>query len=124
MIDFQATVPEVKASDPCAGKQIGIQFMSTVAPELLGGVWDLDNVRLKEVVATALNNPVRTNGHFSFVLQSEPNLAFAILATTNVGQSATNWTSLGGVTNVTGTVAFTDPTTNLNQRFYRVRQTP
>src|SRR5262249_24992493 len=30
------------------GQHIGIQIESTVAPNLIGGVWDLDNVRLTE----------------------------------------------------------------------------
>ncbi|HWX23167.1 MAG TPA: hypothetical protein VN578_24965 [Candidatus Binatia bacterium] len=122
LIDFRATVPEVKASDPWAGQNIGIQFLSTVAPNLIGGVWDLDNVRLTEVVATALNNPGLTNGQFNFTLQSEPGLPFEVLAGTNVTQPATNWASIATFTNVTGTFGFTDPATNLKQRFYRAHQ--
>ena len=124
LIDFQATVPEVKAGDPWAGQNIGIQFMSTVAPNLIGGVWDLDNVRLSETVATALNNPGRTKGQFGFTLQSEPGLPFQILAATSVAQTATSWTSIATFTNVTGTFSFLDTTTNLGQHFYRARQLP
>lgn len=124
LVYFEVTVPDVKASDPWAGKKIGIQFQSTVAPQLIGGVWDLDNVRLMEVVATALANPVRTNGRFSFTLQSEPGLPFEILAATNLTQRATNWTSIGSLTNVSGATLFTDPATNFSQRFYGAHQLP
>src|SRR4029077_12323228 len=48
LIDFQAIVPTVKASDPWADKNIGIQLASTVGFDLQGGYWDMDNVRLTE----------------------------------------------------------------------------
>jgi hypothetical protein len=121
LLDFQVNVPVVHTADPWTGQNMGIQFESTVAPDLLGGVWDLDNVRLTEVVATVLNHPAQTNGHFSFSLQSEPGLSFDVQATTNLTQGAIGWSSIGTLTNVTGTISFTDPTTNINRRFYRVR---
>jgi hypothetical protein len=124
LLDFQVTVPNVKASDPWAGQNIGIQFQTTVAPNLIGGVWDVDNVRLSEVVATALTAPAMTNGQFSLTLQSEPGLPLEVLATTNISQPATNWVSIASFTNVTGTFFLTDPATNLNQRFYRAHQLP
>jgi hypothetical protein len=126
LLDFHADVPSVKASDAWAGQNIGILFESTVSPALLGGVWDLDNVRLVAGTASGptLVNPARANGQFSFTLQSDPGLRFQILATMNVSQPSTNWTSIGTVTNTTGTMVFTDPATNLNTRFYRARQLP
>jgi hypothetical protein len=124
LLDFQTTVPEVQASDPWAGQYIGIQFLSTVSPDLIGGVWDFDNVRLTEIVATALNNPGWTNGQFGFTLQSEPGLPFEVLATTNLAEPVTNWASIATFTNVTGTFSFIDTATNLYQRFYRAHQLP
>jgi hypothetical protein len=124
LVDFQTTIPVVKATDPWAGQNIGIQFLSSVSPDLIGGVWDLDNVRLTETVATALDRPGWTNGQFSMTLQSEPGLPFEILASTQIDQPATNWTSIATLTNVTGSTVFTDPATNLNARFYRARQLP
>jgi hypothetical protein len=120
LVDFQTTVPGVKATDPCAGKNIGIEIVSTAAPQLIGGVWDLDNVRLVDTVATALSQPAVANGQFSFTLLSEPNAAFNILANTNI--AGTNWVSLGTITNTTGSVPFTDTQTNLAARFYRARR--
>lgn len=50
LIDFEVNVPHVDANDPWAGRNIGIQLLSTVALESAsGGNWDFDNVRLTAV---------------------------------------------------------------------------
>jgi hypothetical protein len=121
-VDFQVQVPTVKASDPWAGRHIGIQLLSTVGFDLMGGYWDLDNVRLSSAAAPLLLAPGYTNGHFSFTLASETGLAFDILASTNAALPLSNWTSLGTVTNLTGTASFTDSASNAGRRFYRARQ--
>jgi len=123
-VDCHVTVLNVKASDAWSGQKIGIQFLSTVSTNLQGGYWDLDNVRLVSTLVPNLVNPVRTNGNFQFTLQSEPGLTFQILTSTNVILPATNWTSLGFVTNVTGTIPFVDTPANFPQRFYQARQLP
>lgn len=123
-VDFAVQVPTVTTGDAWAGQHIGIQLLSTVSLDLIGGYWDLDNVRLSSTVTPALVAPAYTNGHFSFTLQSELGLPFEILASTNVALALSNWSSLGTLTNVTGATAFTDPATNLNRRFYRARQLP
>ena len=38
--------------------------------------------------------------------------------------AATNWTQLTSVTNTSGTFQYTDPATNVPQRFYRTRSGP
>jgi len=124
LIDFAATVPEVKPTDPWVGNNIGIQFQSTVAPNLIGGVWDLDNVRVTELVATTLKNPTMANGQFRFNLQSEPGLRFEILTGTNGTQPTISWTSIGIITNTTGSISFTDPAPIASQRFYRAHLLP
>jgi hypothetical protein len=122
-IDFQVWVPTVKASDPWAGQNIGVQLLSSILDtNLAAGYWDLDNVRL--AAGPALLAPACANGQFSFTLQSEPGLRFEILASTNLTLPLSNWSSLGTVTNLTGTAPFLDPATNLNRRFYRARQLP
>ena len=123
-IDFQVQAPTVKASDPWAGQHIGVQCLSSVTPELEGGYWDLDNVRLVSTVPTALLAPARTNSQFTCTLQSAPGLRFEILASTNLTLPTSNWTGVGTLTNVTGTIPFLDTTTNLTRRFYRARQLP
>jgi hypothetical protein len=123
LVDFQVLLPTVRASDQWAGRHIGVQLLSSITDtNLAGGYWDLDNVRLVSTVTPALVGPAYTNGHFSFTLQSEPGLPFEILASTNVALPLSNWTSVGTLTNVTGTTAFTDSASNLGRRFYRARQ--
>jgi hypothetical protein len=124
LIDFSVTVPEIKPTDPWVGNNIGIQFQSTVAPNLIGGVWDLDNVRVTELVATTLKNPTGANGQFTFNLQSEPGLAFEVLTGTNGTQPSISWTSIGTITNTTGSISFTDPAPIASQRFYRAHLLP
>lgn len=57
--EVRLETPVVQASDLWAGRPIGIRFLSTVSPELQGGYWDLDRVRLTAV------------GQTPFVLQAE-----------------------------------------------------
>ena len=47
LTDYSVSLPTVQPGDVHAGKPIGIRAMSTVSPELQGGYWDLDNVRLE-----------------------------------------------------------------------------
>jgi hypothetical protein len=125
LVDFQVQVPTVKASDPWVGRHIGVQLRSTVTDtNLLGGYWDIDNVRLTSTATPVLLVPACTNGQFSFTLLSEPGLHFEILASTDIAPPLSNWTSLGTLTNVTGSVPFLDPATEFNRRFYRARQLP
>jgi len=121
LVDFQVHVPTIQTSDPWAGKKIGIQILSTVSFELQGGTWGLDNVRLVKTPAPTLLNPAFTTNGFSFTVQSEPGQPFTVLTTTNLMTVASNWTSLGTFTNVTGSTNFSHSSTNWNQRFYRAQ---
>jgi hypothetical protein len=123
-MDFQVHVPTVQASDPWAGQHIGVQILSAVSPDLEGGYWDLDNVRLFAAGAPTLLAPVWTNGLFSFTLESEPGLRFEILASTDPSLPLSNWASLGTLTNTSGDTPFLDPAANYSHRFYRARQLP
>ncbi|MHC1766585.1 MAG: hypothetical protein AB9869_20155 [Verrucomicrobiia bacterium] len=123
-IDFQVDVPTVKASDPWAGEQIGIRLLSTVAPNLVGGYWDIDNVRLTALPGVSLTDPARGDTGFTFTVRSEPGAQFEVLATDDLSLPLASWTTLGTVTNVTGATAFTDAGPNVAQRFYQVRQVP
>ena len=122
LVDFSVQVPGVRPADPWAGQHIGVQIASTVDTNLAGGYWDFDNVRLIETVLPSLIHPQISSSHFSLTLRSEPGLRFEMLANTNPASPLSNWTSLGTVTNTTGTTNFTDPTTILDRRFYRARQ--
>jgi hypothetical protein len=118
-VDFKVDVPAVKATDAWAGQNIGIQILSTVSSNLEGGYWDLDNVRLSSIREPVLQNPVFTNGQFNFTLQSEPGLKLEMLA---AGNLASNWVSLGTLTNATGTVSFTNTPAGFSRRFYQARK--
>ena len=120
-VDFSVQLPGVLATDPWANQHIGVQIASTVGTNLASGYWDLDNVRLTETVLPHLANPQVTNNQFSFTVRSEPGLQFEILAHTNLASPLSNWTSLGIVTNLSGTTPFSDPATNLNRRFYTLQ---
>jgi hypothetical protein len=121
-LDFQAQLPTVQAGDAWAGQNIGVQLGSTVDFSLVGGVWDLDNVRLVETVTPALANAGVTNGQIGFTLLSEPGLAFEIQAAPNLAATSGQWVTIGTLTNVTGTTSFADALTNAHQRFYRAHQ--
>lgn len=123
-VDFSVEVPGVLPTDPWAGQNIGILLASTVGFDKANGYWDLDNVRLSETALPALTSPQMTNGQLGFSLQSQPGLKFEMLASTNFSLPLSNWTSLGTLTNVTGTVVFLDGATNFNRRFYQARQLP
>ena len=124
LLDFSVNVPTVRSNDPWAGKHVGILLHSTVTPELEGGYWDLDNVRLSSTLAPTFVNPIHTNGQFQFTIQSEPGLSFEMFATTNLTSPPQDWTSLSIVTNVTGMIPFIDTPVNFPQRFYQARQLP
>lgn len=123
-IDFQLDVPAVKDSDPWAGQHIGIRLLSTVAPNLVGGYWDIDNVRLTATAGVSIADPSRSGAGFTFTLRSAPGSQFEVLASESLSVSLANWATVGTVTNLTGTTTFTDTGGETAQRFYQVRQVP
>ena len=64
-----------------------------------------------------------TNGTFQFSFTNSVGAVFGALASTNVSLPSSNWTALGGVTEVSpGQFHFSDPqATNSPQRFYSIR---
>jgi hypothetical protein len=124
LIYFEVSTPVVREADPWAGQHLGIQFLSTVAPALAGGFWDLDDVRLSSTMSPVVSNPAMVNGQFQFTLLSEPGVVLEILAHANPALPLSSWDSLGAVTNHTGTIPFVDTSVNFSQRFYQVRQWP
>src|SRR5262249_5098935 len=123
-VDCRLDVPAVNATDAWAGRHIGIQLKSTVTPDLQGGYWDIDNVRLSAITEPAMQNPFWTNGQFGFTLISEPGMKFEILATTDLDMPASNWMSIGTLTNDSGTRTFTDAAASPSAQYYRAHQLP
>lgn len=69
-------------------------------------------------------NPTRlSGGAFQFGFTNMPGAGFTALTTTNVSLSLSNWSVIGGVTEISpGVFQFTDPqATNGPRHFYRVR---
>jgi hypothetical protein len=74
-------------------------------------------------ISLAMGNPILltdperlVNGAFNFTILGSPGQVLAVETSTNL----TVWTPIGTVTNVTGSVEFTDPAaTNLERRYYR-----
>jgi len=121
-VDFSVQLPGVLPTNDWANQNIGVQIASTAGVDFIGGYWDIDNVRLIETPLPALLSPQVTNNQFSLILQSQPGLRFEILANTNSAAALSNWTSLGNVTNTSGTITFVDPAAPLVRRFYRAHQ--
>jgi hypothetical protein len=123
-VDFSVQTPVINAGDPAAGHTLGILLLSTVLPTLSGGYWDVDNVRLAATGSTDGGPTLQAgwnNGKFQFTLLGQPGV-YQVLASGALGQPASAWSSIGILTNVTGSATFLDGTTNLAARFYTVRQ--
>jgi hypothetical protein len=101
-----------------------VQVLSTVAPELAGGYWDLDNVRLVSTKGPALANPRVGPEGFEFTVESEPGLRFEILSAADAALPVSAWTVAGTVTNATGAAVFVDAQGGTGTRYYQARQVP
>ncbi len=120
-VDFQVILPPVKPTDPWAGQHLGVQLQATpdpLDPTAWGGYWDADNVRLVETTPLSLGGLGLANGQVGFTLQSEPNTVVQVLASTELGLPVASWTSLGTITNLTGTTNFVDTSRAGSQRYY------
>jgi hypothetical protein len=82
------------------------------------------NISVPVPTTTTLTGAKRlTNGAFQFAFTNSVGALFGVLTTTNPTLSLSNWTALGGVTEISpGQFQFTDPqATNTARRFYRLR---
>ncbi len=50
LTDFTVSTPAVRANDAWTGKHIGVQILSMIGFDKIGGYWDLDNVRLTDEI--------------------------------------------------------------------------
>jgi hypothetical protein len=121
-LDFHTDTPFVKPSDPWEGQHIGVRILSSITDtNMEGGYWDLDNARLTAIPLPTLTKPVWTNGQFSFLVQSEPGIAFEVQKASILDELG--WSSLGFTTNVSGTISVTDTNASSSQSFYRLQLT-
>jgi thiamine pyrophosphokinase len=120
-IDFHVDSGFVRNADPWAGQHIGVRLLSSIADtNLEGGYWDLDNVRLTAIHAPTLSNPAWTNGQLFFFIQSETGMVFEIQKATDF-ENVPVWSSIGNVTNDSGTISFTDTNATSGRGFYRAQ---
>ena len=117
-VDISLGTSLVRPSDLHANQNIGIAIFSTVMDtNFVGGYWDIDNVRLREVERPGL----LTARKGEIVVQGEPGLKFDILASQSLNTPFANWSVVGTVETVTGTATFQDPSTSKSPRFYIAR---
>jgi hypothetical protein len=126
LTEVELLVPVVQPGDPWAGKRIGIEFVSTAAPQFIGGVWDLDNVRVADFEWLLLDPQwtVGPQSQFQFTLLGPVGGVAEILRNTEVALPPGLWPVIGHVTNTTGVGVFVDPAAGGSQAFYLVRQRP
>jgi large repetitive protein len=98
--------------------------LATVFVNGIPSAGTLVNINVSVPAAITLTGTRRlTNGTFQFSFTNTVGAMFGVLATTNPVLPLSNWTTLGGVTEVApGQFQFTDPqATNMPVRFFRVR---
>lgn len=80
-------------------------------------------IRLWATPIMLANSAWTGHGTFEFSFANTAGETFSVCATTNLSLPFSNWTALGGATEISpGQFQFTDPqATNCPQRFYRVR---
>ena len=115
--DFSYTVDELGA-DATAGHKV----LATVFVNGIQSTSRVVNVSVPVPVSAPLDEPVSLTNGFQFTFTNSVGALFGVLATTNLSLPLTNWTALGGVTEISpGRFQFTDPqATNGGQRFYKV----
>jgi len=121
--DFSVQVPIIRGIEPWAGRNIGVQLASTVGFDMMGGYWDVDNIRLQVVKGPALKDPSFKNNQFQCMLQGVPG-QYEVLSSANITLPLTQWTSLGIYKIVSDSIMITDTNASSGNRFYQVRSLP
>ncbi|HEY9173433.1 MAG TPA: kelch repeat-containing protein [Verrucomicrobiae bacterium] len=98
--------------------------MATVFVNGIPSTSSIVNITVPVLTETTLtDSKTLTNGTFQFSFTNSVGALFGVLATTNPALPPSNWTALGGVTELApGQFQFSDPqAANFPQRFYRLR---
>jgi len=136
-LDAPFTDPGATASDQCGGDlTTEIVFANSVNPNLAGAYTNTftvtdasSNLAATNRLVLVVTRPVITGmeqlagGFFQFTFTNTPGAQFDVLTTTNLSLPASEWTVLGPAYEYPpGRFQFMDvTTTNLPQRFYRLR---
>lgn len=121
LVDFQVTVPPVRASDAWAGKQLGVEFRSLVNFDSQGGFWDLDHVRLETLDPPVLTNARVAGGAVRFSVQGATGTRCEVLAAADVAAPEAGWTVVRTLDLTTSEAEFSEPLMDVRGRFYRAR---
>jgi hypothetical protein len=122
LVDITMIIPAVRESDSWAGKEIGIIILSTVGPEMPGGYWDLDNVRLTTIrPQTPLTLRVaRAGTDLRTSWQSESGKTYQL----ETSQDLRTWAPHGSAVAGSGSELFQlFPLANASHAFFRLAQT-
>ena len=119
-VDYQVRLPTVQAGDAWAGQHIGVRFLSTVSPEMQGGYWDLDDVRLTATADPKFSVAVESTD--SGVRLSWPSVT-GFLYQVESSEDFHTWSGYGTLLAGTGD-ELAEPVPSLGSRsFFRVRAT-
>lgn len=124
LVSFGVDAPPVQASDPWAGRPIGLRLLATQDPGGRGGYWDVDAVRLEELVPLRLTDVAVADGRIRFRVGGGKGPRFDILATSEPALPADQWVWRGTVTNDTGAAWFEESLAAAGGVFYRARELP
>jgi hypothetical protein len=115
LVDFTAVTPVIGTNHPAVGKNIGISIISTVAPA--GGIWDLDNVRLRPELLRIQSSVAGGNLRLSWPTQTGPSYQL------EVSSDLAAWTASGSPIAGTGADVSTEIsfTSGTARGFYRLR---
>jgi len=120
--DFSVESRVVTVGDPWAGKHLGIRLLSTTSHDLLGGYWDLDNVRLtirQHLGPTVTLVPTANGYQLSWPVTSgcvyQPQISKDLMSWSNLGPTLS---PQGGIAEVF--ISEPDP----QRAFYRVLVLP
>ncbi len=116
--DFAVLTAPVQATDPWAGKHLGIRLQSTTATNLVGGYWDIDNIRLASIEPKA---PVLSitllNPGLILSFNSSPDCQYQL----QISQDLIAWANSGGtVATSESSISIPIATIGTNRGFYRV----
>jgi hypothetical protein len=98
LVDYYVNLASVKASDPWAGKKIGIGIVSTTPQDKTGGYWDLDNVRLSSEPGGFALTVVRTGSDLHISWPSSQGLNYQL----KISEDLKTWSNVGAALPGTG----------------------
>ena len=120
-VDFSLVAPPARATDPWAGRHLGVEIRSVVGFELEGGFWDLDHVRLETLDPPVLTAARVANGQFRFTVRAAAETRCEVLVAPDPAAPEANWTVAGTLDLPTGEAEWVEPLAATGPRFYRAR---